>query len=169
MTAEFAGTSTIMEPKFEFAFEARLQFAQTHVIEDMPSGASRGGVYLGTGTFEGPKLRGKAVPNSGGDNALFRPDGVLGLDARYMLQEDDGTMILLYNRGYIWGRKADTMKRYNAIMRGGPVVDFSEYYFRTTPIFEVPKGKHDWLTRYVFVGIGERLKDGNRIRYYAML
>lgn len=169
MSSVFPGTSTIDEPKFEFAFEARLQFAHTQVIENMPSGAGRGGVYLGTGTFEGPKLKGKIVPNSGGDNALFRPDGVLGLDARYMLQEDDGTLILLYNAGYIWGRKADTMERYNKIMRGGPVVDFSEYYFRTTPKFEVETGKHDWLMRYVFVGIGERLKEGNRIRYYAML
>ena len=169
MTSELAGSSSVLEPKLEFAFEVRLQFAQSVLIEQMPSGAGRGGTYLGTGVFEGPKLKGTAVPNSGGDNALFRPDGVLGLDARYMLQEDDGTLILLYNRGYIWGRKPDTMTRYRAIASGGPLVPFSEYYFRTTPIFEVEKGKHDWLTRYVFVGIGERTPDGNRIRYYALL
>jgi hypothetical protein len=169
MTAVFDGTSSILEPKFEFAFEVKLQFAKTLLIGDTPLGAGRGGTYLGTGTFEGPKLKGTAVPNSGGDNALFRPDGVLGLDARYMLQEEDGSVILLYNRGYIWGRKPDTMTRYKAIAEGGPLVDFSEYYFRTTPMFEVSTGKHDWLTRYVFVGIGERTPDGNRIRYYALL
>ena len=169
MTAVFDGTSSISEPKFEFAFEVKLQFAKTLMIENTPAGAGRGGTYLGTGTFEGPNIKGIAVPNSGGDNALFRPDGVLSLDARYMLQVDDGTVILLHNRGYIWGRNPDTMTRYKAIAEGGPLVDFSEYYFRTTPIFEVPTGKHDWLARYVFVGIGERLPDGNRIRYYALL
>jgi Protein of unknown function (DUF3237) len=158
-----------MEPKLEFAFEVRLQFALGLMIENTPFGFGRGGTYLGTGTFEGPKLKGTAVPNSGGDNAMFRPDGVLGLDARYMLREDDGTVILLNNRGYIWGRKPDTMARYREIMNGGPMVPFSEYYFRTTPTFEVSKGKHDWLTRYVFVGIGERTPDGNVIRYFALL
>jgi hypothetical protein len=61
------------------------------------------------------------------------------------------------------------MARYKRTAEGDPVVDFSEYYFRTTPIFEVEQGKHDWLTRYVFIGIGERTEGGNRIRYYALL
>jgi len=52
---------------------------------------------------------------------------------------------------------------------GGPAVDFSEYYLRAFPTFEVEAGKHDWLMRYVFVGIGERKPDGNLIRYYALL
>ncbi len=45
---------------------------------------------------QAPRLRCKAVPASGGDYALFRPDGVLAFDARYLLQEDDGTLILLH-------------------------------------------------------------------------
>jgi hypothetical protein len=52
---------------------------------------------------------------------------------------------------------------------GGPAVDPSEYYLRAFPTFEVETGKHDWLMRYVFVGIGERKPDGNLIRYYALL
>ncbi len=41
----------------------------------------------------------------------FAPDGVLSFDARYMLQEDDGTLILMQNRGFLWGRSPDTMQR----------------------------------------------------------
>ena len=164
------GVSTMEEPKLEFAFEVRLKFTRVQNIEMMPSGAGRGAVYVDSGEFEGPRLTGKAVPNSGGDYALFRPDDVLAFDARYMLQEDDGTLIMLYNNGYLWGREADTMtKLRNYAFANGPDVDHGEYYLRSFPRFEVAKGKHDWLMRYVFVGIGKRLKDGNVIRYYALL
>jgi hypothetical protein len=36
-------------------------------------------------------------------------------------------------------------------------------------MFETEKGPHEWLMRHVFVGIGRRRKDGNTIRYYALL
>ncbi len=162
--------SLLTEPKLEFAFEVRLHFARVQTISDMPTGSNRGAVYLDGGEFAGPRLRGKAVPNSGGDYAQFRPDGVVSFDARYMLQEDDGTLILLRNQGYLWGRRPDTMDRLRKMaFEGGPAVDFSEYYLRAFPTFEVAKGKHDWLMRYAFVGIGERKADGNLIRYYAVL
>jgi hypothetical protein len=157
--------SLLHEPKLEFAFEVRLQFARVQNIPNMPTGAGRGAVYVDSGEFAGPRLRGKAVPHSGGDYSLFRPDGVLAFDARYMLQEDDGTLIMLYNRGYLWGHHADTMQRLRAMaFEGGPAVDSSEYYLRAFPTFEVETGTHDWLMRYVFVGVGERKADGNLIR-----
>jgi len=162
--------SLLHEPKLEFAFEVRLRFTRVQNIDNMPTGAGRGAVYIDSGEFEGPRLRGKAVPNSGGDYSLFRPDDVLAFDARYMLQEDDGTLIMLYNHGYLWGRNPDTMRRLREMaFAGGPSVDPSEYYLRAFPTLEVEKGKHDWLMRYVFVGIGERKRDGNLIRYYALL
>ncbi len=34
--------------------------------------------------------------------------------------------------------------------------------------FEAPIGKHDWLTRHVFIGVGERKPDGNYVKYYAL-
>jgi Protein of unknown function (DUF3237) len=165
-----AVVSTIAEPRLEFAFELRLHFTRVQMIEKMPSGANRGAVYVDSGEFSGPRLRGKAVPNSGGDYSLFRPDDVAAFDARYMLQEDDGTLILMHNRGYLWGYEDDTMKRLRAIaFEGGPAVAPAEYYLRAFPSFEVAAGKHDWLTRHVFVGVGERKTDGNLIRYFALV
>jgi hypothetical protein len=55
------------------------------------------------------------------------------------------------------------------VFAGGPAVDSSQYYLRAFPTFEVETGKHDWLMRYVFVGVGERKLDGNLIRYFALL
>jgi hypothetical protein len=154
----------------EFAFELRLHFTRVQNIASMPTGAGRGAVYVDSGEFTGPQIRGKAVPNSGGDYALFRPDGVLAFDARYMLQEEDGTLILMQNRGYLWGRNPDTMQRLRAMaFAGGPSVDPSEYYLRAAPTFEVETGRHDWLMRHVFVGVGERKSDGNLVRYFKVL
>lgn len=169
-TSPFSDVSAFDNPKLEFVFEIDLNFTRTQNINNMPTGAGRGAVYLDSGTVRGPRLNGKAVPNSGGDYALFRPDDVLSFDARYMLEEDDGTLIMLYNRGYLWGRHADTMARIRAwIFENGPVVPESDYYLRAFPTFEVEKGKHDWLMRHVIVGVGKRKEAGNVVRYYALL
>lgn len=166
----FSGRSTVDEARLEYLFQIRLHFTRVQNIADMPSGAGRGAVYLDSGVIEGPRLRGRAVPNSGGDWALFRPDGVLAMDARYMLEAEDGTLILLHNRGYLWGRRPDVMPRIREwIFNNGPPVAHEEYYLRACPTFEVQTGPHDWLMRHVIVGVGERKGDGNLIRYYALL
>lgn len=162
--------STMDNPRLEFALEVRLTFPRVQTIPDTPWGGNRTAVYVESGTFEGPRLRGKAVPHSGGDYAYFRPDNVAVFDARYMLEEEDGTLILLNNRGFLWGRKPDTMQRLRDwAFKGGEPVPHEEYYLRGNPTFECSAGKHDWLTKHVFVGVGERRTDGNRLRYYALV
>jgi hypothetical protein len=157
-------------PRLEFVMEVRLTFPQVQMIPNTPNGGSRSAVYVNGGTFEGPYLKGKAVPGSGGDYAYFRPDDVAVFDARYMLEEDDGTLILLNNKGFLWGRRPNTMDRLRdwAFNNGTPV-PHEEYYLRGNPTFETTIGKHDWLTKHVFVGVGERRADGNRLRYYALV
>ena len=157
-------------PQFEFAFAVRLRFTRVQNIPVLPVGFGRGAVYVDSGEIDGPLLKGRAVPNSGGDYAQFRPDGVISFDARYMLQAEDGTLILLRNAGFLWGRRSDTMQRLRDMaFAGGPTVDPAEYYLRCTPTFEVAPGPHDWLMRHVFVGLGERKEDGNLVRYYKVL
>ena len=166
----FAEASTTAEARLEFVFQIRLYFTRIDTVGDMPSGAGRGAVYVDSGTVEGPRLNGKVLPGSGGDWALFRPDGVLATDARYMLEADDGAKILLHNKGYLWGRTPDVIPRIQDWMfRGGPPVPHSEFYLRSSPTFEVAKGPHEWLTRHIFIGVGDRYADGNLIRYYALL
>ena len=91
------------------------------------------------------------------------PNGEKG-SRRYMLQEDDGSVIYLQNRGFRWGSK-EVME---AMARNEPV-DHADYYFRTSTKFEAPEGKHDWLNRYIFVGVGEKIPHGNQIHYYKMI
>ncbi len=40
---------------------------------------------------------------------------------------------------------------------------------RVAPKFEVEAGKHDWLNKYVFVGVAEKIPRGNIIRYFKVL
>lgn len=166
----FSGRSTMAAPQLEFLFQVRLNFTRVHSIQNMPTGFARGAVYLDGGQVEGPRLNGVALAGTGADWSMFRPDGVLSFDARYMLQADDGTLILVHNKGYLWGRQPDVMPRIREwIFNNGPEVPHDQYYLRAFPTFEVETGKYDWLMRHVIVGIGERKGDGNLIRYYAVL
>ena len=161
--------STMEAPHLEFAFELRLWFTRVQTLTNTPDGGMRSAVYVDRGAFEGPRLKGTAVPNSGGDYAYFRPNDTAVFDARYMLEEDDGTLIYLENHGYLWGRAPDTMDRLRSwAFEGGEPVPHADYYLRAAPKFEVPTGPHDWLAKHVFIGVGERLPDGNRVRYYAL-
>ena len=111
-TTPFAAPfSAVDNPRLEFVMEVRLTFPEVYTLANVPSGGNRSAVLVSGGTFEGPHLKGRAVPGSGGDYAYFRPDDVAVFDARYLLEEDDGTLILLNNRGYLWGRRPDTMQR----------------------------------------------------------
>jgi hypothetical protein len=160
------------EPRLEFAFEIRLKFYRTPNISNIPIGGERGYVCLESGAFSGPNIKGKAIPYSGGDYAHFRADGVTSFEARYILEEEDGTRILLNNRGYSWFRDEAAAKRWAEIKAGErdeKAVSPESYYFRTFPTFETPVGKHDWLTKTVIIGSGARALDGNVIRYYTVL
>lgn len=158
-------------PALELVMEVRLRFSPLPRLKNLATGSDKGMVVVGKGAFRGPTLNGTVHPASGGDYATFRADGVVQLDARYLLQEADGTPIMLHNRGFIWGRSPEVMARFSRIANGlsDENVDPSEYYFRTLTSFDVPAGKHDWLGRHVFVGSGARLKDGNLVRYYKLL
>lgn len=161
--------STMDHPHLEFVMEVRLKFPDVQMIANTPAGGNRSAVYVREGTFEGPKLKGRVVPGSGGDYAYFRPDDVAVFDARYMLEVDDGSLILLHNKGYLWGRHDDTMARLREwAFNDGPPVPHADYYLRCTPTFETSIGKYDWLTKTVFIGVGERKPDGNLVRYYAL-
>jgi hypothetical protein len=126
----------------EFIFRARVFFRDRVTFPPTPQG-SRGYVSIKGGDFEGPRLRGRVVPNSGADWALMRPSGTLEINAHYMFEEADGTPIYLYNRGYLQRDKP-----------GG-----QPSYFVITPVFDCPIGPHDWLTRTVILGTGHRVTD----------
>jgi hypothetical protein len=149
----------IEQIKLEYVFQIRIEFSE-RVSFKTPNGR-RAYVPAVSGVIEGPRLQGRVVPRSGADYA-----GNGRLDAHYMLQASDGTMIYINNTGYIYLKNGQAINR-NDPSWGGD----SDFYFRVTPVFDTPVGPHDWLTRTVIVGSGKRYAnpDHTVFTYYAVL
>lgn len=128
-----------------------------------PNGQRRIATVAG-GAFKGERLSGTIQPSPGGDWLLLRPDGVLVLDVRLTLQTDDGAPVYMTYRGVRHG-PADVIARLNR----GEAVDPSNYYFRTTPVFETASAKYEWLNRIVAVASGRRESSGPIYEVYEVL
>lgn len=147
---------SVADCRLEHVFDIEVLFgADREIIGPLPAGDSQGYTPAIGGTISGPRLTGSVIPHSGADYALVRADGVIELKAHYLLQADDGTKIYIQNLGYLVRAQP-----------GSP----QPSYFRVTPYFRVPKGPHDWLSRTVIVGGGERRTNPDRtlFRYYAL-
>lgn len=147
----------------EFVFEARVTVDKPQVIGQSAYGLRRI-VPITGGRFSGPGIKGSILPG-GADWQFVRPDGVVDIQAKYTLKTDDGTLILVENRGMRHAAPA-VMER---LAKGEPVAP-ADYYFRTTAQFEAPIGsKYEWLNRAVFIGVAERQPDAAVLRFYRIL
>jgi hypothetical protein len=142
--------STIL-PQLEFAFELKIKVEPGHTFE---AGATAKGlrrmIQITGGSFEGPNIKGTVIPG-GYDFQLMRDDNVLEIDARYVLQTDDGAFIMIVNRGLRYATAA-VMRQ----MASGTEVSPSLYYFRSVPMFETGSEKYSWLNTSVFIAQGIR-------------
>jgi hypothetical protein len=147
----------------ELLFELSADLEAPQQVGATPHGTRRI-VYVKGGAFEGPKIKGKVLPG-GGDWLLVRPDGASELDIRGTLQTDDGHLIYVQYRGIIHASPAISQR----FAQGERDIDPSQYYFRTTPVFETGSEKYGWLNRIVAVGVGRRTPTGVAYRVYAIL
>ena len=164
MTASDFNFETLPAPKLEFAFAFRVQFSLRVKMGTLPSGSIRGYTGVVGGEVKGPKLNGKVVPHSGGDYPMYWPNGAVEFTANYMVQADDGTLILVKNRGFRYATPEVTAR-----MERLDPVDSSEYYMRLSPFFEAPVGDHDWMNRTVFVGTANRQTDHSVFRFWQVV
>jgi hypothetical protein len=109
---------------------------------------------IGSGHFEGSRLRGRVLPG-GADWTLLRSDGVLELDLRLTLETNDSALIYLTSFGIRHG-PPDVL----AAIARGEHVDPSTYYFRTTPRFETGHPKYAFLNHLLAVSTGDRCPEG---------
>lgn len=151
-----------MELSLELLFELRATLGAPILVGEVPEGARRV-VPIGGGTFEGVRLRGTVLPG-GADWQYLRADGVMMVEAQYLLRTDDGVTIQVNNRGMRHGPEA-VMRRLSA----GQTVDPGEYYFRATPRLSAPAGRYEWLNRRVFLCSGARLADAVVLRFFEVL
>jgi len=145
----------------EFVFEVRADVAAPLVIGPSSHGLRRVVPILG-GTVSGPRLSGRVVPG-GADWQYVRPDGVLSAEAKYALEADDGTLIMVTNRGIRHG-PPEVIER----LGRGEDVPASAYYFRTVAELEAPIGAYDWMNKALFIGIAERKAAAAIIRFHQL-
>jgi hypothetical protein len=148
-------------PKLVFAFELRVQVGPPLVVGQVAAGTRRIVQILG-GTFEGPGIKGKVVPG-GADWQIIHVDGFSELDTRYTLETDKGQTIYVQNAG-MRHAAPDVMQK----LLAGQQVDPALVYFRTIPKFETAAPELQWMTRAIFVGIGERNPADVLIRFWRV-
>ena len=159
-----------IEPvKLEYIFHVKMTLGER--IRFSPTTPPGGRVYgpPSRGDHIGPRLQGKVLPYSGAEWPRGRADNVFEVNAHYMMEASDGTPIYVQNRGYNYSRDSD----------GNPIpyvpaegfAANANRYLRLTPVFDVPAGPHDWLTRTVIVGTGVRHAEPEHVvfTYYAVL
>jgi hypothetical protein len=141
--------------------EARVNVAPAIDIGVTPRGERRI-IPITGGTFEGPAVRGRVIPG-GADWQIIRPDHATELEARYTLETESGALIYVLNRGIRHGSPEVLRK-----LRERITVDKSEYYFRTSAVFETAAPELQWLTRSVFVGDAERFAEHVAIWFWRV-
>jgi hypothetical protein len=146
-----------------FLFEARVAVGEPQVVGPSSHGLRRVVPILG-GSVQGPRFKGRVSPG-GADFQFVRADGVLEIEARYTLEAEDGTLVMITNRGLRRGPKEVIDK-----LARGERVDPSAYYFRTVAEFEAPAGsKYEWLNASIVVGMAERQAKTVVIRFFEVL
>ena len=168
----FADTCDPDEAGLEFVFRVRFRFGLAcRNIQNMPSGAVAVPCLPGFGRGRGAAAQRHHGPGSGGDWALFRPDGVLA------------DRCALHAPGRRWHAHPDAQSRLSLgpssrrCHAPHPCLDFRG---RTPPSiirnitcapFPRSRSRPDRTigSRHVIIGIGERKGDGNLIRYHAVL
>ncbi len=148
-------------PKLTFVFEMRAAVGPPQEVGQVRSGRRRI-VPITGGTFEGPNFRARILPG-GADWQTIQSDGFSELDTRYTIQTDSGGLVYVQNAG-MRHAAPDVMEK----LLAGQVVDPALVYFRTVPRFETSAPDLQWLTRAIFVGLGERYPNEVVIRFYRL-
>ncbi|HLJ47059.1 MAG TPA: DUF3237 domain-containing protein [Bryobacteraceae bacterium] len=107
-------------------------------------------VGVANGTFEGPKLKGTVIGPSG-DWIVTRRDGSRLLDARMLLQTDDGQHVYMSLRGIAYTPPGGSL------------------HARIVPMFETGATKYAWLNNVVAVGVYRPTPGKIAYRVYEIL
>jgi len=136
-------------PSLEFAFTVNLQ-ASPFPEMGMTVNPKQKVIAIHGGSVKGSQIKGTILPG-GYDWQLIRNDGVIEINARYVLQTEEGVLITVVNTGFRYASE-EVMQR----LSKGEEIDPSLYYFRSTFHFETNDPTFDWLTKNIFIGNGMR-------------
>ncbi len=141
---------TVPEVETEFLFEARVVLYNPPVDVGAGPEGHRKIYFVESGTFDGPKLRGRVIPNSGADWARVRSDGASHLDVRFCLETDDGAIIYAHWHGR-FTTSPENLEYALDFAKPDDPQGADRYYFRTSPEFETGDERYAWLNNIVAV------------------
>jgi Protein of unknown function (DUF3237) len=149
-------------PKFEFLMRLAVDTGEIVSMGQAPLGERRV-VSITGGTFEGSGMSGEVL-SGGADWQIVRADGVLDIDASYVLKEQGGGLVRVISQGYRYG-PPEVM----AAMARGEDLDPSSYFFRAILRFETGAPYLDSLNRTIAVATAERKARQVLLSAYRML
>lgn len=143
-------------------FHIHADLAEITEVGATPYGDRRVIEILG-GTVEGPRLKGRLM-TGGADWQIIRTDGVADVQARYVIETDEGARVLVTSNGLRHGPPEVL-----AAIARGEAVDPASYYFRTVMRFEASDPKLDWLNRIIAIARGARERLSVHLDVYEVL
>lgn len=151
----------MMVPNLEYFASLKVRVDQPLEVGVTQAGIRRvipitGGEVIGNG-WKGEVLSG------GADFQLIVSPRMAELDARYVLETENGDRIYVVNRAIRVAEPEVTRK----LMRGEPV-DPDLIYFRCTPRFETESESFKWITESLFIGTGVRNPDSVELHFYRV-
>ena len=138
-------------PRCTYLASISVQVGPAIEIGETSEGIRRVIPILG-GTVTGPELSGLVLP-AGADFQVLRTPTTTEMDAKYVLETDQGDRIYVSNSALRTGSAEDIA----ALVAGVPV-DPERIYFRSTPRFAAA-GKWSWLGTRIFIASGIRLPE----------
>lgn len=119
-------------------------------------------ISIPEGTVTGAQLNGRVLPG-GADFQSIRSATFTDIQARYIIETDEGERIYVENTGIRSGSEADI-----AALARSEFVEPSRFYFRTYPRFETSAERWLWLNNHLFVGTGARHPDRVELNFYVI-
>jgi hypothetical protein len=160
-TGRAVEAASLPAPGLTLVTEIRVDVGEPITVGETGAGLRRVVPILG-GSVAGRRLSGR-IAAGGADFQILRPDGVMELEAKYVIETASGALIYVVNRGLRHG-PADAVEK---LLRGEPV-DPKLIYFRATPSFETAAPDYKWMMRSLFVCTGTRLPNEVLLAVYEI-
>jgi len=137
------------ELKSEFLFDLEIDLNPPQVVGPVLKGTQIISPFR-DGIVKSDKINGKILA-CGGDWGLMLDSTTFKVDSRATIETDDGALIYITYSGY-----SHATAKISAMIGAGKGGELSpsDYYFRTSVLFETGSPKYAWLNRIVAIGVG---------------